>query len=127
MKIGVKVELTSADLKALAQIAGVSFLSGDAIAEQLTAIIQRELRPGVDLGILYGLIYYREDPNEESGYSPYMHVMQGEGWPHKYGRPRVYWDGKQMRTRGGAFTVDASRGIVDLPLTAGEQSNARAS
>lgn len=121
MKIKFEVELSHDELTALAKDAGVSFLTGHAIVKQLQDVIHRELRPGVDLGWMYGVTYYREDPDQPYGFKLYRHVMQGQFWPHVPGRPRIYWDGRQIRTRGGAFTVDASRGILDhRPDAAGD-------
>lgn len=120
MKLKFDVELSHDELTALAQSAGVSFLSGHAIVDELRSIIHRELSPGVDLGILYRVTYYREDKDQPYGFKLFTHVMQGPYWPHVRGRPRFYWDGRQLRTRGGAFTVDASRGILDQRPVAGE-------
>ncbi len=126
MTLKLKLELSDDELTALAQSAGVSFLSGADIKEQLTDIIRRELRPGVDLGFLYRVTYYREDESEPYGFKLFTHVMQGQFWPHVLGRPRFYWDGRQLRTRGGAFTVNATRGILDQrPDEAGEPPCAR--
>lgn len=126
MKLRLNVELTSDELTALAKLAGVSFLSGDDIAEKLNDIIKRSLEPGIELGTLYRVTYYREHEEEEDGYRLYSHVMQGPYWPPRpdMPRPTMYWDGQSLRTRGGSFMVDGSRGILDLPQT--ELSNARA-
>ncbi len=115
MSVELTVELDQDELTALAKLAGVSFLSGDDIIAQLQGIVKRELGPGVDLGTLFRLTYYREEPQEEYGLKLYTHVFQGPYWPHVVGRPRMYWDGRQIRTRGGSFTVDGARGILDKP------------
>lgn len=129
MHVTLRLELTSDDLTALAELAGVSFLSGDDIASELKGIIKRGLEPGIDLGTLYRITYYRENAEEECGYRLYTHVMQGPHWPPRPDkpRPRMYWDGRQLRSRGGAFTVDARRGI--LPTAQAEEPShaARAS
>ena len=128
MKLDVNVELDDAQLTALAKLAGASFMSAPDMVRVLKDIIRRELAPGIDLGWGYGITYYREDTRGPNGFSLYNHTFQGRRWPHVWGRPRFYWDGKSIRTRGGAFTVDARRGVIDLrPTKAGEQHAVRTS
>lgn len=124
MTLDVKVSLDDAQLTALAKLAGASFMSAPDMERVLKDIIRRELAPGIDLGWGFGITYYREDPQGPNGFTLFNHVFQGRRWPHVWGRPRFYWDGKSIRTRGGAFTVDARRGILDLRPKAGEQANA---
>lgn len=130
MKVALELDLSHAELTQLARIAGKSFLSSDDIERELRATIARELRPGVDVGYLYRVTYYREDEHEPHGFKLYTHTFMGQKWPHVPGRARLFWDGKSIRTTPGAFTVDAQRGFVDdvRPIKArGEKTSARAS
>ena len=128
MTVRLQVELNDTQLTALAKLAGKSFLSGSEIASELCGIVKRELDPGTDLGWAYRMTYYREDADhgDRHGFKLFTHVFMGPYWPHVVGRPRMYWDGRSLRTRGGAFTVNASRGII--PTTPpGGSTHARAS
>ncbi len=114
MTLTITVELDNDQLTALAARAGVSFMKGADMERELQDIIARELSPGVDLGWAYRITYYREDKDEPHGYKLFAHPFISPQWPHVEGRPRLYWDGRAIRTRGGAFYVDATRGIIDL-------------
>jgi hypothetical protein len=125
MTLDVKVQLSDAELTALAQLAGASFMSAPDMERVLRDIIKRELAPGIDLGWGFGITYYREDPRGPQGFTLFNHVFQGRRWPHVWGRPRFYYDGKSIRTRGGAFTVDARRGVIDTRPKGGDLRNVR--
>lgn len=129
MKVALTLDLSHEELTRLAQLAGRSFLSSDDIERELAEVVARELRPGVDIGYLYRVTYYREDESEPHGFKLYTHTFLGQRWPHVQGRPRLTWDGKSIRTGPGAFTVDAARGFVDheRPKKAREKTGARAS
>ncbi len=113
MKILVEMDLTHAELNELAALAGRQFMTGEDMKREMRDIVKRELTAGIDMGYGYRLSYYREDPSQPGGYKLYTHVFQGQLWPHVKGRPRFYYDGKNIRTRGGAFIVNNRTGIID--------------
>ncbi len=113
MKVTVEMDLTRSQLNALQRLAGREFMTGDDMRRELSDIVKRELDPGIDLGYGFRLSYYREAPNVPGGFELFTHIFQGNLWPHVKGRPRFYWDGKSIRTRGGAFVVNARAGIID--------------
>jgi len=113
MIVTIELDLTDEELDALALGAGKSFLSAPEMGQAVGDIVRRELTGGVDIGYLFRVTYYREEKSEPHGFKMYQHNFMGPGWPHVPGRPRLRWDGKGLRSHGGAFTVDAVRGIVD--------------
>ena len=113
MIVTVELDLSDGELDALALTSGKAFLSAEEIGESVGDIVRRELTAGVDVGYIYRVTYYREDDGEPHGFKMYQHNFMGPLWPHVPGRPRLRWDGLQLRSHGGAFTVDGVRGIVD--------------
>ena len=120
MKITLDLDLSHAQLNALAALADRQFMTGDDMRRELADIVKRELDPGIDLGWGYRVSYYREDRDQPGGFKLYSHVFMGQLWPHVKGRPRFYWDGKSIRTRGGRFIVNSRVGIVDRPKPQGK-------